>query len=105
MTHSIHPQGYRLLVKADAIDETYGETGLVVVEDKRQTKAAVNRATVVEVGSLAFTGFSKTEPWCKAGDRIIFSQYAGKYLEDPATGEEFVILNDEDVIATISKES
>lgn len=99
---NIFPKGYRILVKPDAVEETYGESKLVVVEDKRIAKAANVKGTVVAMGSLAYKGFAEDPtPWCEVGDRVLYSQYAGKFIEDPITEEEYVILNDEDIIATI----
>lgn len=106
MEVNIFPQGYRVLVKTDEVEETVGEAGIVIVEDKKIARASKFRGTVVAVGPLAFKGFKEGngEPWCKVGDRIYYAQYAGKPLLDPITKEEYTILNDEDVVATLRDE-
>ena len=40
-------------------------------------------------------------PWANVGDRVVYARYAGKYIVDPETHEEFLILNDEDVIGVL----
>lgn len=106
MEVNIFPKGYRVLVVPDQVEETYGEMKIQVVTDKKIAKASIIKGTVVAVGELAFKGFKEgSDPWCSVGDRVLYSQYAGKFLEDPITEEEYVILNDEDIIATIREKA
>ena len=98
--------GYRLIVKADAV-ETVTEGGLVVVMDENKAKIAQMYGTVVSIGDQCWRGKGwetddgYVDPWCKVGDRIAWSKFAGKFVIDPDTEEEFVILNDEDVLVVI----
>ncbi|WP_373088672.1 co-chaperone GroES family protein [Zhongshania sp.] len=102
---NIFPKGYRILVKPDPVSTEVKEIpGFEIIEDKRIAKASNVRGTVVAMGSLAYKGFAEDPtPWCEVGDRVLYSQYAGKFIEDPITEEEYVILNDEDIIATIKE--
>jgi co-chaperonin GroES (HSP10) len=99
----ITPCGHRVLIKADPIERTTAG-GLVIVMDERLAKADQMRGVLVAVGPQAWKAFSKDyngEPWANEGDHVLYARYAGKEVEDPSTGEIFVILNDEDVIAII----
>jgi co-chaperonin GroES (HSP10) len=94
--------GFRVLVKPDPVEEkTAG--GIVVVQDEKLAKAANIKGTLVGVGDQAWKAFSKNydgEPWAKVGDRVYFSRHAGKIVKDN-NGEEFLIMNDEDITCVI----
>jgi len=57
---------------------------------------------VVSTGSLAYADTDKFPegPWCKKGDWIVFGRYAGARIG--IDGGEIRILNDDEVLATIS---
>lgn len=96
----LEPKGYRVLVKKDPI-ETVSSGGIVLVSNEALEKANMNIGRVVAVGDVAYKAFSpdyKGEPWVKRGDHVIWAKYADRLITDPYTGEEFSILNDEDVI-------
>ena len=96
---------HRILVKADAfeaVDKTHVEAkrlGLIIPEtdDKKRAQAGVDKGTVVAIGPTAFRDFN-TECPIKVGDRVAFARFAGKIVDDPSTEEQFVILNDEDIV-------
>jgi co-chaperonin GroES (HSP10) len=35
------------------------------------------------------------------GDTVFYAKYAGKWIRDPETDEEFLIVNDEDIVAKV----
>ena len=90
-------KGYRLLVKDDPVEEV-SEGGIALMFDKEKAKHAQMYGTVVDIGSECWK--DSDEPWCKVGDRIAWSRFAQKFIEDDK-GEVFVILNDEDVLLTL----
>lgn len=101
----IKPLGHRLLVKPDSIedvDDNYRsakKAGIIIPDQEaRKEQIAVDKGTVVDIGSTAFKDFGG-DPWCQVGDRVAYTRYGGKFLKDPETDEEYLILNDEDVIA------
>jgi co-chaperonin GroES (HSP10) len=104
--------GHRVLIKAlelEQVDEAMAAAkrmGLVIPngDDNLMRRNAVDRGTIVQVGETAYQDFGGKQ-WCSSGDEVYFSKYAGKYLKDPYTQEEFVLVNDEDVLAVISKGS
>nr|ASN63756.1 co-chaperonin GroES [uncultured virus] len=103
----IKAAGYRVLVKKDEL-ETTTESGIVLAVDEKLEKHKLNTGTVVDVGPNAFKAFSSDytgEPWCKPGDRVIFSRYAGVIVTDPVDNEEYTLLNDDDISAIIVENS
>ncbi len=104
----IIPLGHRLLVKPDKIEEVdrvYAAAkaaGLEIPElSKRQEQNAIDKGEVISIGSTAFNDFGGT-PWCAVGDKVVYARYGGKLLTDPETGNDFILLNDEDILAKIS---
>jgi co-chaperonin GroES (HSP10) len=104
--------GHRLLIKPDAVREQKNvdlPSGLKGVgfevhlpnDLEKREEAGTQVGTVIQVGPTAWRAFDGNDPswkpWCKAGDRIIFAKYAGKWIEDPETKEKFFVINDEDV--------
>ena len=107
----IIPALHRILVKADKLEETdktYKKAtamGLVLPEheDKKRAQAGVDRGVVVAIGPTAFRDFNTPSP-IEVGDYIAYARFAGKTVEDPWTQEEFVALNDEDIVVIFRQE-
>lgn len=102
--------GHRVLIKPDPVKEqvdvpvSLKEGGFEVVmpvDLEKREAAGTQIGTVIQVGPTAWRAFdgndANWQPWCKAGDRVIFTRYAGKFVEDPVTKERFMVINDEDV--------
>lgn len=94
-------KGYRLMVKPDDITMKVGS--FVIAGDKQLERAGQIIGTVVEIGHLCWTQYEDDTPWCQVGDAVLYSRYAGKFVTDPASQEEFVLLNDEDIICTVAR--
>lgn len=98
--------GFRVLVKPDPIEKVT-KAGIVIVEDERAQEASQYTGTVIDVGAIAWEAFgpnNKGQPWAQPGDRIIYSKYAGKKIKDPETDEQYVVINDDDVVAVVTGE-
>ena len=68
---------------------------------KDETRAA-QQGVVVGLGPEAYD--IKSGPWCKLGDRVFFTRYAGKEVDGALIGEDgviYTILNDEDIFAIL----
>lgn len=96
--------GNRILIKPDKIEnpadayETLRSSGMRVIQDEKRERAAQHIGTVVEIGHACWFDFpSEYKQWCRVGDRVIYARHAGKFVSDPDTEEEFVIVNDNDV--------
>lgn len=102
----IKPTGHRILVKVDAASlET--DWGFQVVADEKLENAYQIIGTLVDVGSQAWKAFGPDftgEPWAQVGDRVMFAEYAGRTVEDPETGEQYKLMNDEDITAVVTGE-
>ena len=96
------PSGWRLLVLPfTPKDKTSG--GLIISQESLdKARIATNCGYVLKIGPLAYYDKEKypTGPWCKKGDWVIFARYAGSRL--PIEGGEVRILNDDEVLGTIS---
>lgn len=107
-------KGHRVLVKPDPVKDQLDlpqglkEHNFEVVKPadlERREEVATQIGTVIGVGKTAFRAFDgqdpNWEPWCKVGDRVLYTRYAGKLVEDPVTKEKFFVMNDEDIQAVI----
>lgn len=97
----ITPQGHRVLIKAEEVEETT-KGGIVLPGEltKKQQLAEI-RGRVIEIGLTAYS--DQAAPFCKVGDRVIFAKYSG-ILYDGKDGEEYRVINDLDIVATIEEE-
>lgn len=107
---AIKPILHRILVKPDDIMEKdvhlrkAKELGLIVHRDEQdREQAAVDEGVVVDFGATVFRDFGSENP-IKVGDKVVYARYAGKTIVDPDDDVKYVALNDEDVIAIITKE-
>lgn len=97
----IQPTGGHLLVKPEKVEEkTAG--GIYIPEtarEKEQQAATVGQ--LISVGSSAWTDLDDGKPWAKVGDKISYARYAGVSMTG-ADGENYVLINDNDVLAVLS---
>lgn len=107
---AVKPILHRILVKPDDVlekDKNYQKArslGLIIAEQEREREqAAVDSGVVIDYGPTVFRDFNTDNP-LKIGDTIVYARYAGKVIVDPDTETKYVALNDEDVIAVITKE-
>ena len=102
-------RGYRILVKPDPV-ETVSKGGIIMVLDEKLERSGQQFGVVVGIGHTCWANratdgeFVEQERWCKAGDRILYSKHAGRFVYDPDTEEELMIMNDDDVLAIVRKE-
>lgn len=105
----IKPKSIGLVIRPDKLedtDEVYKKARLANIEIVREgitrEQASVDRGVVITVGPDAFKAFG-SEPWCKVGDYIAYARFAGKHVKDIDTEEEFLIINDEDVVCVLKE--
>ena len=99
----IIPVLHRILIKQDKLEESnkdylkMKQMGLVMpdLDDKKRAQASL-------VGPTAFRDFGSDSP-VNIGDHIAYAKFAGKFIVDPYTHEEYVALNDEDIIAVFKR--
>lgn len=97
--------GPTIIVKADPAELEVN--GIIVAVDESAAQAAIATGLVVSVGDECFKDYQvhsdNKEPWCKPGDYVIYSKYAGKNIHDPYMHEDFVVMLDGDVKAVIQE--
>ena len=102
----LNPVGHRVIVKPDPIQEKTKGGIILAHQDERLEKAGQQFGLLVAAGDQAWKAFGKDhdgEPWAEPGDYVVYSRYAGKFVNDPFTEDEYVVLNDDDIVM-IAKE-
>ncbi len=103
----IHPLLHRIIVKPDKFKEINKDyqraraIGLELpeLEDMKRAQASVDSGVVVSLGALAYRDYGCAPP-IQPGDIINYARFSGKLITD-SDGEEYVCLNDEDIICII----
>ncbi len=93
MSFGIKPLGERVVIKRVEAEEKT-KSGIVL---PGQAKEQPQMAKVVAVGP----GTSEDKMELKEGDIVIFSKYAGTEIK--FEGEEYSIMSQKDILATVSK--
>ena len=107
----ITPLLHRIIVKQHKLEETNKEyrkardIGIIIPEheDNRRAQAGVDKGIVISIGPTAYRDFN-TEVPIKVGDTVAFARFSGKMIADPKDEEEYVALNDEDIVAVLTEE-
>lgn len=93
---NVKPLGDRVVVKA--LEQEERTRGGIVLPDTAKEKP--QQGEVLAVGSGAVLENGERRPLeVKAGDRVIFSRYAGTEIK--LEGEEVLILSERDILAVI----
>ncbi|MBC8389809.1 MAG: co-chaperone GroES [Actinobacteria bacterium] len=95
----IQPLGDRVLIKQlEAEEKTKGG---IVLPDTVKEKPQEGKVVAVGKGKILESGKTQS-PEVKAGDRILYGKYSGTEVTTK-TGEEYIILREEDILAIIKK--
>lgn len=113
----IEALGHRLTIRPDKVKDSEAEktkqlaekAGFVlpekIAEDLEnevvRAQASVDQGIVLTIGATAFRDFGG-DPWCNVGDYVAYARHAGKWVKDPETDENILVLNDEDIICRIT---
>ncbi|WP_079906344.1 MULTISPECIES: co-chaperone GroES [unclassified Carboxydocella] len=92
----IKPLGDRIVIKPLASEEVTASG--IVLPDTAKEKPQEGEVVAVGNGRLLENG-ERIAPEVKVGDRVIYSKYAG--TEVKYEGEEYLILNERDILAVI----
>lgn len=94
--------GCRILVRPLELEEhdntvkSAKAAGIVLLEqDERKQKINIDKGTVLQIGSKCHEDYVGD---LQIGNTIGFAKFGGKYIKDPSTQEELLIISDEDVI-------
>lgn len=100
----INPTEFKVLIHPKPIEEKRGS--IIIPEMTRDSeKYAGTEGTIVSVSHLAFT-YATPDEWGdkkpSPGDKVVYAKYAGLRLKGK-DGEEYVLINDKDVVATVEE--
>lgn len=94
--------GDRVLIKPEDLErKSKGGIILNYGDLENAHKMATQKGEIVDIGPDAYQEYK--DPWVKVGDKVIFAQYAGKFIEDPETEEKYIVINDIDVQVVIKE--
>jgi co-chaperonin GroES (HSP10) len=105
-TTGINPTEYKVLIAPKPIEEKRGSIILPGSAVESEKYASVE-GTIIATSPLAFT-YAEQHEWDavgaikpKAGDRVIYAKYAGVRVKSPKDGQEYLLINDKDLVATV----
>ena len=93
---AIKPLGDKILVKRLEAQEV--TKGGIVLPDSAKEKPKEGKVVAVGPGKVLDDG-KRGALQVKAGDRILFTSYAGTEIK--IDGEEFLVMSEEDVLAVV----
>ncbi len=95
------PVGNRVIIKQQSLEKVT-ESGIVLqLENEAAEQAANIQGTVIAIGDAAWDQWPT--PWAKVGDEVYFAKWAGKKVNDPASGETYLIMNDVDIVCRLEE--
>ena len=95
------PTGFRMVLFPLKLDEKTS-SGIIFTEDTiEQAQISTNVCKVLKVGPDAYADKSRfpNGPWCKEGDWVLITRYAGARIK--IEGGELRIINDDEILATL----
>ncbi|WP_153557489.1 co-chaperone GroES [Roseimaritima sediminicola] len=92
----LQPMGERVVVQRDQGEET--TAGGIVLPDSAQEKPARGTIVAIGTGKLLDDG-SRSTPQVKAGEKVLFSSYAGETVE--IDDVEYLLMREDDILAVI----
>lgn len=94
--------GFRIIVQPKKV-ENMSKGGIALPINEQLEEQAQVLGTIIDIGEDVAVAYKpKTPFWgLKVGDQIYYAKYAGKWVQDPDTKEQVLIINDEDVCAKL----
>jgi len=92
----LQPMGERIVVQREASEET--TAGGIVLPDSAREKPARGTVMAIGNGKLLDDG-SRADSQLTAGDKVLFSSYAGETVE--IDDVEYLLMREDDVLAVI----
>ena len=91
----LNPLADRVVLKSGEVEETT-KSGIILTGSAKE-KPVVSE--VIAVGPGGVVDGKEVKMYVKAGDKVIFSKYAG--TEVKLDGEEFIIVRQSDILAIV----
>ena len=98
----ISPLGYRVMIEPIDFEKKY--QGMIHIPEQitERQRAGTQEGIVVALGPSAYIEHAGGA-WCKEGDHVLFAKYGGLRVTDPDTEQEFILVNDDDVICAVTE--
>lgn len=93
---SIRPLGDKIVIKV--IEDTEQTSGGIFIPDSAKEKPQEGEVVAVGAGKYLDNG-NVIKPTVKAGDKVLFSKYAG--TEVKIDGEDLLIMREDDILGII----
>src|SRR5258706_1055932 len=98
------PRGRAVLVKPYEPQAVKSSVIAIPQSARERLEMVEQRAVVLDIGPSAW--HDEPTPRAQIGDRVIFTKFAGYMAIGPADGEQYRLINDRDIFASItSKEN
>lgn len=101
-TSGLKPLGRAVLIKPYDVEEKTKGGIILANQQRKMDQMAEQRAIVVEVGPEAWC--DEKEPRAKAGDKILYSKYAGYVAKGTMDEVDYRCINDRDIFMQITSE-
>lgn len=102
------PVGYNMLIALPTMAEKSKGGIIIPLAVNASDRAATVVGTVLAQGPLCYKDakrFPDGQPWCKTGDKVLFSRYSGMRFKskDIESGEmvEYRMLSDDQIVGTV----
>ncbi len=99
---TVRALGHHVLVKIEE-PEKKSKGGIVIPDQVRDAdKRGSEMGVVIDVGPTAWMADGLGgKRWAEVGDKVWFAKYGGKWITDPETDQQVLLLLDTDVIAKL----
>ena len=96
------PKGYQILVIKPTIEEKTAGGIIKPSEVIRKEEAGAVVGLVLKMGDMAYQDTARfpTGPWCRNGDFVLIGAYRG--IRFTCDGKEFILINDDQILGTVS---
>ena len=94
----LKPVGDRLIVQR--VESQEKTAGGILLPDTAKQKPQRGKVLAVGPGRMKKDG-SRAEPKVKVGDTILFTNWAGDEYKEKPTGNEILVMREEDVLAVL----
>jgi len=100
-TSGIHPSGDRILIKPETVEKV-SEGGIILMDDTTQKQGMAQVfGHLVDVGKDVWSDYQGA--FAQIGDRVMFAKYGGLVV-DGKDGEQYRLMNDTDITATVDED-
>lgn len=92
----LQPLGERLVIQREQSEST--TAGGIVLPDSAKEKPARGTVVAIGTGKLLDDG-TRSKSQLKAGDRVLFTSYAGEHVE--IDDVEYLLMREDDILAVV----